>query len=115
MPNFVVSILISFIVRQIDKFQKGIDFALLEKDLNERVRALIPGTFFDDEAVALVGIVLRWVKQVLGEKDNMKDLLHLLADKKFDAAVALLKKLVLGGFVPKDVMEAKAMAFVQVA
>ena len=115
MRSIAISLAIKFVVRQNEKFKDSIDFVKLEKDLVARIKDLVPGTFFDEEAAKLVSFVIHWAQQVLEQGDNMKKLLKLLADKKFDEAVLLLKELILGSIVPANVAEGHAYSYVSLA
>ena len=94
MQSWLISIVISFVLRQIEKFNNTIDWKKVEADLDEKIRAIIPGKWFDDEAVALVNIVLATIKAVLLEKDHLKEILVLISEQKFSAAAQLLIKLI---------------------
>lgn len=43
-----------FISRQLEKYLSGIDWAKVKADCDARIRALVPGVWFDDEAAAVV-------------------------------------------------------------
>lgn len=98
MQKMVISFVISFVMRQLEKFQTTIDWNQVQKDLDDRIRALIPGTWFDDEAVSYVNIALTAIKSALGQGDAIKNILTLLADQKNTDAVNALKSLVLNSW-----------------
>ncbi len=94
MPAWVVSIVISFVLRQIAKFTTKIDWKKLEADLDERIRKIFPIAWFDEDAIALVNTTMEIIKKVLGESDQLKEILELLAEEKFTTAVQVLIKLI---------------------
>jgi hypothetical protein len=100
LDKWIVSLIVSFILRQLDKFGANIDWAKVKADLEVRVRALVPGTWFDDEAVALVNFVLDRAAEVLAQKDAIEQVMKLLAAKDWQGALLVLKELLLGGWVP---------------
>lgn len=100
LERWAIGIVISFILRQLAKFQKTLDWAKVKADAEVRVRALVPGTWFDDEAVALVNMVIDRAAEVLSQGDAIEQLLKLLAEQKWTEALSMLKDLLLGGWVP---------------
>ena len=113
--RWAISIVISFILRQLAKFQKTIDWAKVKADLKPRIEQLVPGTWFDDEVVAICNLVLDRAAEVLAQGDAIEIILKLLADAKWQEAAAALKDLLLGGFVPHPKNTVKAGAKVQAA
>lgn len=98
MNRMVMSVVISFVMRQLQKFQTTIDWDQVQKDLDDRVRALVPGSWFDDEAVQYVNIALSAIKATLGQSDKIQSILTLLADQKTQDAIAALKALILASW-----------------
>ncbi len=89
--RIVLNMVVSFVLRQLAKFGKDIDWAKVKSDLGERVRQLVPGTWFDEEAVALVNAALDAVKIALGAQDDWDTLLRALAAQDWNGALAALK------------------------
>jgi len=54
MPDFLIRLAITFVVRQLAKFGRDTDWDKVKVDLDQRVRKLVPGNFFDDAAVEIV-------------------------------------------------------------
>lgn len=94
--RLVVSMVISFILRQVAKFKSDTDWRKIKADLDKRVRDLIPGTWFDDEAVLVCRTLVDMAQVVLSSEQELQRVLELVADSKWDAAFALLKQLILG-------------------
>lgn len=96
--KLILPIVISFIVRQLEKFGAKTDWALVQADADKRVRDLVPGTWFDDECVEFVNKMFGILRHALGEGDDLKKLLKLIADKKFAEATAVIKDILLAGW-----------------
>lgn len=93
LQNWIISLVISFVLRQIDKFKETIDWAKVRLDLDVRVRALVPGTFFDAEAVAIADWLLDSVIYVLSAQGHLQSVLTKLATSDWAGALAELKEL----------------------
>ena len=95
--KWLIGMVISFVLRQVAKFKSQIEWAKVKADLELRVRALVPGEFFDSEAVALCNVVVDGVVAVLSAQADLESILTKLAASDWDGAlaavVALLKKL----------------------
>lgn len=102
LERWAIGLVIAFVMRQLAKFQESIDWAKVKADLKPRIEALVPGTWFDDEVVALANMVIDRIAEVLAQGEVIEELLKLLADQKWDEALSLLKALVLGGWVPAN-------------
>jgi hypothetical protein len=96
--RLVVSLVISFILRQVGKFKSDTDWRKIKADLDKRVRDLLPGTWLDDEGVLLCRSIVEVAQVVLSSDDKLQRVLELIADSKWDAAFAVLKDLILGQF-----------------
>lgn len=94
--RMVIGFVISFILKQLQKFEKSVKWDLVKTDLAIRVRALVPGAWFDDEAVAVCNVIVDAAERILEQGDNMKNLLDLLAAQRYQAAVEQLKAILLG-------------------
>lgn len=101
LEKWLVGVVIAFVLRQLAKFKDTVDWVKVKADLDLRVRALVPGTWFDDEAAAIVGLVMDRVIAVLSQGDQVKVILELLAAEQWAAALVALKDLLLGGWVPE--------------
>lgn len=93
--KWLINIVVGFILRQIAKAGAAIDWAALKAQTDAAVRAVVPGDWFDDEAVAVVNEVLDACQAVLADKDDLEDLLRKLAASDWTGAVAALKALLL--------------------
>ncbi len=102
LEKLVIKFVINFVLNQIAKLGGVLDFPKLKKDLDEKVREFVPGVWFDDQAVGILNKLLDVLEHVLGDKDNQKVILELLAAQKYNEAFLKLQELVLGQFHPKD-------------
>ena len=94
MPDFLIRLAITFVVRQLAKFGRDTDWDKVKVDLDQRVRKLVPGNFFDDAAVEIVFTAVDAIAEILTEEESWVKLLTLLAAGKTQEAVDLLIKLV---------------------
>jgi hypothetical protein len=94
MPDFLIRLAITFVVRQLAKFGRDTDWEKVKVDLDQRVRKLVPGNFFDDAAVEIVFTAVDAIAEILTEEESWVKLLTLLAEGKTQEAVDLLIKLV---------------------
>ena len=110
--SWVISLVIAFVVRQISKYGKEIDWAKVKADAEIRIRALIPGEWFDDEAVMLVNAIIDRAAEVMLNAAAIEKIMTLAANGKWAEAFAELKKLLVDGWVsvPAKVRNAVANA-----
>jgi hypothetical protein len=90
--------ILSFVLKQIEKAEGKIDWTALRVSIDDGVRKLLPGTWFDDEGVALANKVVSALETILENNENEAKLLKLIAGKDFLGAAALLKDMLLGAF-----------------
>lgn len=100
--KWVLGLVVSFVVRQVAKLEDSIDWAGLKAKLDARVRVLIPGTWFDDEAAALVAVVLGRAEEVLNDSEAIAQIVRFAGEEKWQAAVDALKDLLLAGWEPSE-------------
>lgn len=93
MQSWMISIVISFVLRQLAKFTTSLDWAKVAEDLDKRVRDLIPGKWLDDEGSSVALFAFNSIRAVLMAQDKIKPILELLAHQKYTEAALLLKKL----------------------
>ncbi len=95
MPTWVVNLIISFVLRQIAKFAETIDFDKVKADLAVRIAALVPGTFFDDEAIKVMNTIVSGFELCLAKTDEWKNILALCAAEKWPQALEAAKALLI--------------------
>lgn len=96
MEKLVAKLIISFLLGQIEKFKGSLDHDKLKAALDQHVRDMVPGTWFDDAAVKFCDTVFESLWSILDQGDHIKSLLELLAAKKYAEALSALKDLLLG-------------------
>lgn len=94
--KLVMGFVISFVMRQLEKFRESIDWDLIKKDLDDRVRQMMPGSWFDDEAVIVVNAAVDLMRSALEQGNTIKHLLELLSAQKYDVAMTVIKDCVMG-------------------
>jgi hypothetical protein len=97
MPSFLISLIVSFVVRQIIKFGRDTDWHKVKYDAGVRIRELIPGEWFDDEFVSLAHCVIDAVSDALNDENNWIELLTLIMEKKWPQVLDLLTRWVKDG------------------
>jgi len=85
--HWLATMAITFAVRQLAKFGEQTDWDKVKADADTRIRDLVPGTFFDEFAVAFLNKVLDLGAEMLREPDQMQQLMTLIAEGKFQDAI----------------------------
>lgn len=111
----VAKLVISFILRQIEKFREATDWELVRADMHQRVALMVPGDWFDDEAQRVADFLLDGVIVVLKAQADLEQLMQALADKRWDAALAELQDLLIGSWDTKGDEGAEAAKLLVVA
>lgn len=109
LEKWIVSIVISFVLRQVAKFKESTDWVKVRADLETRVKDLVPGSWFDSEAVLIVDLILCKIEEALGAADVLQDLLEKVAAQDWAGAALLLKEILLK-VLPTDCTAYKAVA-----
>lgn len=94
--RWIISMVISFVLKQLDKFVHAVDWTKVRADALARVAKFVPA-FFKQEAEQIVNFVIDGVVAVLSAQADLQAVLDLLAASKWqeagDALIALLKKI----------------------
>jgi hypothetical protein len=106
--KWVVGMAISFVMRQIGKWGSSIDWAKVKADVAERVKALVPGEWFDAEAVAAVMALLDVAEKVLAATGELEKIIQMIVDGKMQEAWAALRQLILDAWQPETPAEQMA-------
>lgn len=106
--KWVIGMAISFIMRQIGKWGSSIDWAKVKADVEGRVRALVPGEFFDEEAVTAVMALLDVAEKVLAATGDLEKIVQMIVDGKMQEAWAALRQLILDAWKPATPAEQMA-------
>lgn len=105
MRSWVIAMVISFLMRQLSKWKESLDWAKVKADVAARVRALVPGEWFDDDAVEYTMILLGVIEDVLNKTGELEEILNLVAAAKWQEAWEKLRDLILGNFEPANEKE----------
>jgi hypothetical protein len=100
--KWLIGMVVAFVLRQVAKFRDTIDWAKVKADLDARVTALVPGVFFDSEAVALVNALLDRIVMVLGDTADLQKILDALAASDWAGAYAALLVLIQHAWTPTE-------------
>jgi hypothetical protein len=111
--KWLISAGISFMLRQLAKWQKSIDWAKVKADLAARIAALVPGEFLDEEVVQIVMGMVDAAAAVLASSEELEKIIKLVLDQKFQEAWAMLRDLILGQWVPSSPAQEKALACIK--
>ena len=95
LEKWIVSIVISFVLRQVAKFKDQTNWVTLRADFEARARDIMPKKWLDEEAVAVVDLVLDKLQAVLSATADLEHLLRLVAAEDWPGALAALKDLLL--------------------
>lgn len=93
--QYALHLVILFVIRQIAKFGAQVKWPKIKEDWDVRVRALVPGLWFDDDAVALANILIDACGRAVADTVDLQKILDLCAAKKWDEAASALKAMVL--------------------
>lgn len=110
LQGWIINIVVSFILRQLVKFQTTLDWAKVKADLAVRVAAIVPGKWFDAEAVALCNALVDGAASVMSNVNAIDNILRLAAIEKWPEALEALKALLLGAWIPTSAEGQKAKA-----
>lgn len=113
MSSFIANLVIGFIVRQIQKFQQSIDWAIVKRDVDIRVKAIVPGDWLDDEAVLAVNALIDRAAKVLSNSAAIEKIMRLAADEKWADAFNAVVSLLVDGWIATSAPEKDALALVQ--
>lgn len=88
--HWLATMAITFAVRQLNKFGEQTDWNKVKADADARIRDLVPGTFFDEFAVAFLNKVFDLCVEMLKEPEYMTQLMTLIAEGKLQDAINLM-------------------------
>jgi hypothetical protein len=108
--KIVLKIVITFILRQLAKFEKTVDWALVKADLSKRVADLLPGTWFDAEAVVAVHALVDAAHSAIAATGSIDAILQKLAAQDWQGAFDALRDLVVKVWKPMTVKEQQLAA-----
>jgi len=110
--KWILSLAVSFFMRQLARWQDEIDWALVKEDLDTRIRALVPGEWFDQTAVDVIHTLVDVAASVLSATETLRAVIDLLANKDFQGAWTTLRQLILDSWQPAGESEQVMYAYV---
>lgn len=111
--KWVISMAISFVMRQIGKWGTSIDWAKVKKDVADRIAALVPGEWFDAEATAAVLAFVDVAQKVLAATEDLQKIVQLVVENKIPEAWSALRQLILSAWDPASPAEQMAYSCVE--
>lgn len=100
--QWLITTVISFIIRQITSYTDEINWDLVRVDLKYRVTDLIPGDWLDEAACNLIDSVLDAAREGLKNSKTLDMILNLVAAGKYSQAAEKLKLYLLKAWRPED-------------
>jgi len=100
MLGWLINLVIGFAIRQLAKFGADIKWELVKADWGARLAALIPGDWFDAEAVFVLEKALDVMSVVLSSAEVLEKIVDLVKAKDLSGAIALVKELIMGVVSP---------------
>lgn len=88
--GLVQGFVVSFVVRQLEKFGSSIDWEKVRLDADVRIRAIVPGTWFDDYAVGLVDNAIGLLQGALSNEEAISDVLRLIAAGQYNDVLSVI-------------------------
>ena len=113
LERWALQLVFAFVIRQLKKFGKEIDWALVKADAAARAAALCPIDWFDDEMARFAGFLVDGCEAAVKSTSDVQDVLDRLAGKDWAGALDELKDLVLKAWKPTDAGAQKAFAAVE--
>lgn len=114
MDQWIANSAIAFVIRQVTKFGTETDFAKIKADLAIRVADLIPGKWWDAEAIEITNAIVDACERALKNTKTLKIILDLLVAQKHTEALTALRDYLLKSWKPgNDVAAVKAMALLE--
>lgn len=89
MPTWVINIVINFVIRQFISYTHSIRWELVEKDLHERVKLIVPTAIYE-QVCDIIDAALEAIKTILESSDQIRHFLELLTSNKTSEATTLL-------------------------
>ena len=87
MQKMLLKFMIAFIMKQIEKLEKKIDWIALEKELDEHIRKFFPIKFLDEDLIFLASQIFKAIEHCLAQHDYLQKVVELVAQEKFDDAL----------------------------
>ncbi len=111
--QWIAQAALSFAIRQLAKYGDETDWSLVRKDFDIRVRDLVPGDWFDDQASEVASEIISAVERALKNTKTLKIIGDLAIEGKTAEAIARLRDYLLKAWKPDSAAGVKAMSLVE--
>jgi len=113
--QWIANAALSFAIRQLAKYGKNTKWDLVKKDLAIRVADLVPGDWFDEQAVEVCNQIIDAVKRALDNTKTMEIIGKLAIEGKTSEAIIRLRDYLLKAWKPETPAGVKAMSLVELS
>ncbi len=111
--QWIAQAALSFAIRQLAKYGETTDWNTVRKDFDTRVRDLVPGDWFDDQASEVASEIISAVERALKNTKTLKIIGDLAIAGKTSDAIARLRDYLLKAWKPDTAAGVKAMSLVE--
>lgn len=94
MEKWALTLVAKFALKQIQKYQKTINWDKVEADLEIRIRRLLPLPLLDDGVNYLMKLAINALRSALSDQNALQKLVSLLLDDKWSEALALVENII---------------------
>jgi len=108
LDRWIVNLVLMFVLKEIDTFRDENEWAKLREDADALIRRLMPGTFFDPAAAAVVVSLIHGIEKVLAAPSELEDIARLLSAGDYQTAIESLKRLLISRWWPTGVADKRA-------
>ncbi len=112
LEKMVMSLVVPFVFRQLDKYKGAIDWQKVQDDLNKKIHEILPYPLLDSTADELVSVAIKAIKAALAQDDAFKSIIQALIEKNWSLAFDALKSIAsasVGLLASNDTEKAKAL------
>lgn len=105
MDKVLYNLVIMFCLRQLAKFGTSIDAQAVKDEYDPLVRQVVPGTWFDDEAVMLTNETIDAFVYVCKDSADVQKLVAAVVAADWAGALVILKDMIAKGYNPVTPMQ----------
>lgn len=104
MQKMLMGFMLSYVMKQLEKLEQKIDWAKIEKELDDHIRLFFPVKFLDDEMIGFMAIIFQDMQHVLANEDALKNIIALMIQEQWEDALQAFRILLLQEFskVPNE-------------
>jgi hypothetical protein len=111
--QWIAQAALSFAIRQLAQFGEETNWDTVKKDFDTRVRDLVPGDWFDNQAADVSNEIISAVERALKNTKTLKIIGDLAIEGKTSEAIARLRDYLLKAWKPDTAAGVKAMSLVE--